>query len=88
VHHTSQPVQVATTTPLLRLVLTLLLGVAAFAGLLVASSAQLGWIALGFALVAGPVAVVVESRSRNRAERSPRSGTSSVVGAAPDAELA
>jgi hypothetical protein len=69
VNRSSHPVQVATAAPLLRVVLLSLLLVAAFAGVLVASSAQIGWLALGFAVVAGPVAVMVEGRSRSRTER-------------------
>ena len=52
--------------PLLRLVLILLLMVAVVAGVLVASNAQIGWLALAFVVVAGPVAVVLEGRSRSR----------------------
>ena len=64
--HSSHPVPVATTSPLLRVVLILLLMVAVLAGVLVASNAQIGWLTLAFVLVAGPVAMVVEGRSRNR----------------------
>jgi uncharacterized membrane protein len=52
--------------PLLRLVLILLLMVAVVAGVLVASNAQIGWLALAFVVVAGPVAVVLDGRSRSR----------------------
>ena len=65
-HQSSHPVPVATTAPLLRGVLSLLLLVAVLAGVLVASNAQIGWLTLAFVVVAGPVAVVVEGRSRNR----------------------
>jgi cytochrome c oxidase subunit IV len=64
VHPTSHPIHVSTTPPLLRLVLVVVLMLAALAGMLVASGVHAGWLTLGFALVAGPVAVVVEGRSR------------------------
>ena len=67
-HRPSHPVQVATAAPLLRVVLMLLLMVAALAGVLVAANPPIGWLTLVFALVAGPVAVVVEGRSRARWE--------------------
>jgi hypothetical protein len=70
-----EPVAVATTTPLLRVVLVLLLMLTVLAGLLVTSDLPIGWLTLVFVVVAGPVAVLVEGRSRSRAERSatPRS---------------
>jgi 4-hydroxybenzoate polyprenyltransferase len=52
--------------PLLRLVLILLLMVTVLAGVLVASNARIGWLALAFVVVAGPVAVMVEGRNRSR----------------------
>ena len=52
--------------PLLRVVLALLLMLAVLAGVLVASNSQIGWLALGFVVVAGPVAVVLDGRSRSR----------------------
>ena len=64
---TFHPIQVTSATPLLRVVFVLVLMLAAIAGMLVASSAHIGWVTLGFAVVAGPVAVVVDGRSRNRA---------------------
>ncbi|HZJ55820.1 MAG TPA: hypothetical protein VFD38_16885 [Myxococcaceae bacterium] len=70
-HRSSHPVQVATEAPLLRVVLLLLLLVAALAGVLVASSAEVGWLALGVVVVVGPVAVMVEGRSRNRSDSEP-----------------
>jgi hypothetical protein len=66
VHPTFRPVPVATMAPLLRLVLLLLLMLAVLAGVLVASNSQIGWLALAFVVVAGPVAVVVDGRSRSR----------------------
>ena len=71
-HQTLHPIPVATMSPLLRLVLILLLLVAVLAGVLVASNAQIGWLALGFVVVAGPVAVVLDGRSRANAERTER----------------
>jgi hypothetical protein len=65
VHQTLVPVPVATMSPLLRAVLVLLLLVAVLAGALVASNAQIGWLTLGFVVVAGPVAVVMDGRSRS-----------------------
>ena len=62
----SDSVQVATAAPLLRAVLILMLMLAAVAGVLVAEDAHIGWLTLSFALVAGPVAVVAEGRSRGR----------------------
>ena len=60
---------VATAAPLLRLALISILMVAAVAGVLVASSSLIGWLALAVAVVAGPVAVMVDGRARSRAER-------------------
>ena len=67
-HRSPHPVQVATAAPLLRVVLILLLMVAALAGVLVVASPQIGWLTLGFAVVAGPVAVMVEGRNRRPAQ--------------------
>lgn len=64
-----EPVAVATTTPLLRVVLVLVMLLAVLAGLLVTSDLPIGWLTLGLVVVAGPVAVMVEGRSRSRAER-------------------
>lgn len=68
----SHPVQVATSAPLLRVVLLSVLLIAAFAGVLVTSSVQIGWVVLGVAVVVGPVAVMVEGRSQSRTERTQR----------------
>ncbi|HUM10697.1 MAG TPA: hypothetical protein VLT82_07110 [Myxococcaceae bacterium] len=65
-YRSSDSVQVATAAPLLRLVLVLVLMVAVLAGVLVAAGTHIGWITLAFALVAGPVAAVVDGRSRTR----------------------
>lgn len=65
----SHPAQLATAAPILRVVLLSVLLIAAFAGVLVTSSVQIGWVVLGVAVVVGPVAVVVEGRSRSRTER-------------------
>jgi small-conductance mechanosensitive channel len=65
-NRTPDEVPVATATPLLRIALISILLVAAVAGLLVASSALIGWLALAVAVVAGPVAVVVDGRTRSR----------------------
>ncbi len=62
--HRSSPLQVASAAPALRLVMVLVLMVAALAGVMVPHSMQLALAALGFALVAGPVAVVAEDRRR------------------------
>ena len=74
-HRSSEPVQVATGAPLLRVVLVILVLLAVVAGVLVASRAQVGWLALGAAMVAAPVAVMVDGRARRRSEStaSPRS---------------
>ncbi|GEM_PF-1750658 len=90
VHHWSHPVPVATTSPLLRVVLILLLMVSVLAGVLVASNAQIGWLTLAFVVVAGPVAVVVEGRSRNRsrADRADRTRGSAMEHAAANWEPA
>ena len=61
-------VQVETEAPFLRLVLIILVLLAVVAGVLVASSAHVGWIALGLAVVVGPVAVMIDGRARRRAE--------------------
>lgn len=63
----SDSVQVETAAPLLRVALIVVLIVAAVAGMLVVASSQIGWAALGLALVVGPVAVVAEGRSRTHA---------------------
>jgi cytochrome c oxidase subunit IV len=62
----SDSVPVATAAPLLRVALFLMLMLATVAGVLVAADAHIGWLTLSLALVAGPVAVVVEGRSRDR----------------------
>ncbi len=67
-YRSSESVQVATAAPLLRLVLVLVLMVAVLAGVLVAAGTHIGWITLAFALVSGPVAAVVDGRSRRQAE--------------------
>ena len=54
--------------PLLRVVLVLLLLAAAVAGALVAGGAQVGWLTLGFVVVAGPAAVMVDGHARSRAK--------------------
>jgi len=60
----SDSVQFEATAPLLRVALLVVLIVAVVAGIFVVASSQIGWAALGFALVGGPVAVLVEGRSR------------------------
>ena len=76
-NRSSHPVQVDTVAPLLRVVLVLLLLAAVVAGALVAAGATTGWLALGFVVVAGPVAVMVDGHARTRAQAvaSPRMGT-------------
>jgi len=68
VHRPSEPVAVEIGVPLLRVVLAILLLLAVFAGVLVASQSHAGWVALGLSVVVGPVAVMVDGRSRNRSE--------------------
>ena len=89
-HQTFRPIPVATMAPLLRLVLIVLLMLAVVAGVLVASSVQIGWLTLAFVVVAGPVAVVVEGRNRNRsrAERVAIPRARPMVGRAAGAEIA
>jgi hypothetical protein len=68
VYRPSEPVQVETGAPLLRVVLALLVLLAVFAGVLVASRSHAGWVALGLAVLVGPVAVMIDGRSRRRSE--------------------
>lgn len=69
-----EPVQVQTGAPLLRVVLLILVLLAVVAGVLVASRAQAGWIALGLAVVIGPMGVLIDGRARSRSgEGSPLS---------------
>ena len=70
-HLSSESMQVATPGPFLRGSFVLVLMVAALAGVLVTASTQMGLAALGFALVAGPLAVVVEDRTRGARRPSP-----------------
>ncbi len=63
-YQSSDSVQVATSAPLLRAVLILVVILAAVGGVLVVGSSQIGWAALGFSVVAGPLAVIAEGRSR------------------------
>lgn len=67
-NRSSHPVQVDTVAPLLRVVLVLLLLAAVAAGALVAGGATTGWLTLGFVVVAGPVAVMVDGRARARTQ--------------------
>jgi uncharacterized membrane protein len=53
-------------------VLLSVLVIAAFAGVLVTSSVQIGWVVLAVAVVMGPVAVMVEGWSQSRTERTQR----------------
>ena len=62
-HSSSDTSQVAAGR-FLRVVLILVLSVAAFAGVLVSDSAHLGLAMLGVALIAGPLAVFAEDRRR------------------------
>jgi hypothetical protein len=66
VHRSSDSVQVVTAAPLLRVVLIVVLLLAAVAGVLVVDGSQSGWVALGLSLVVGPVAVVIEGGWRKR----------------------
>jgi hypothetical protein len=54
-------------SPLLRLVLVVLVMVAALAAGMFASSAFTGWLFLGIAFVGGPAAAIVDGWARNRA---------------------
>lgn len=56
-------------SPLLRLVLVVLVMVAALAAGMLASSAFTGWLFLGVAFVGGPVAAIVDGWARNRGRR-------------------
>ncbi|HTS81456.1 MAG TPA: hypothetical protein VMH40_12715 [Myxococcaceae bacterium] len=62
-HSSSDTSQVAAGR-FLRVVFILVLSFAAFAGVLVSDSAHLGLAMLGVALIAGPVAVFAEDRTR------------------------
>ncbi len=66
-HRPSDSVHFEATAPLLRVALLVVPIVAVVAGIFVVASSQIGWAALSFALVGGPVAVLVEGRSRTRA---------------------
>ena len=66
--HPPEPAQVETEAPLLRVVLFILVLLAVVAGVLVASSAHAGWIALGLAVVVGPVGVMIDGRARRLSE--------------------
>ncbi|HEY1906098.1 MAG TPA: hypothetical protein VGG91_08655 [Myxococcaceae bacterium] len=66
----SEPVEVATAAPLLRVALVLLLLAAAVAGVLVAGGVLAGWLTLGFVVIAGPVVVMVDGRTRHPDSRS------------------
>jgi hypothetical protein len=56
-------------SPLRRLVLVVLVMVAALSAGMFASSAFTGWLFLGVAFVGGPVAAMVDGWARNRARR-------------------
>jgi hypothetical protein len=76
-----EPVQVETEAPLLRVVLVILVLLAVVAGVLVASHAQVGWAALGLAVVVGPVGVMIDgraSKSSRTASPLPRPGQADV----------
>ena len=64
----SHPAQLAPAAPLLRVVLLSVLLIAAFAGVLVTSGVQIGWVVLGVAVVAGPVAVIASPERRRPEE--------------------
>ncbi len=69
-NRSSDRVEVATGKPLLRVALVLLLVAAALAAVLVAGGVLAGWLTLGFVVIAGPVVVMVDGRTRDRASRS------------------
>ena len=52
--------------------------------MLVASSAQIGWLALGVVMVVGPVAVMVDGRARRRSEAAASPHASPEPTQAPD----
>jgi hypothetical protein len=68
-------------SPLLRLVLVVLVMVAALAAGMFASSGFTGWLFLGVAFVGGPVAAMVDGWARNRGRGTARSRPSRPVGA-------
>ena len=68
-NRTSAEVPAATAAPLLRVALIGILLLAALAGMLVASSPLIGWLALALAITAGPVAVMVDGRLRSGTKR-------------------
>jgi hypothetical protein len=72
-HPSSDSIQSAAARTFLRGVLVVVLLAAGLAGVLVTVNSHLGLLALCFALVAGPVGVVVEDRARaaRRAETTP-----------------
>ena len=82
-NRSSHPVQVDTVAPLLRVVLVLLLLAAVLAGALVAGGAMTGWLTLGFVVVAGPVAVMVDGHARTRAQAGARPRVSAFPPQAP-----
>ncbi|HET9156529.1 MAG TPA: hypothetical protein VFN91_07680 [Myxococcaceae bacterium] len=71
-NRTSDELPVATAAPLLRIALISILLVAVVAGLLVGSSPLIGWLALAVAVIAGPVAVMVDGRARSRTQDAAR----------------
>lgn len=87
-HRSSEPVQVATGAPLLRVVLVIVVMLAVVAGVLVASRAPVGWLALGVAMVVGPVAVMVDGKARRRSETSASRRARPEPMQAPDVERA
>jgi hypothetical protein len=56
----------ASSSPLLRLVLVILLMVTALAAGMFVSSSYSGWLFLGLAFTGGPIAAVLDGRARNR----------------------
>ena len=59
----------SSSSPLLRLVVVLLVMIAALAAGMFASSAFTGWLFLGLAFAGAPVAALVDGRARNRGRR-------------------
>jgi len=60
----SDSIELRASRPFLRVVLAVVLLTAGLAGVLVATSSQMGLLVLALAVVAGPVGVAVEDRSR------------------------
>lgn len=83
-HRSSDSIHSAAAGPLLQIMLATVLLAAGFAGAVVTVNAHLGLLALGFALVAGPVGVVVE----DRLQAARRAGAADVAGVSHETHAA